>query len=121
MKESLDQFQESNKRSIRGTQKNRIRGFKRPEEIHRDPRRPKDPKETHRDQKRPLSQETRSPKEYHRDPRRPKETQGDPKRPKETQGDPNIFMDGHTHLISTSYLFSQTFSSFFCSAPILLV
>ena len=58
MKESLDQFQESNKRSIsiRGTQKNRIRGFK---GIERDPRRSKEtqgdpkiqkrPKETQRD------------------------------------------------------------------------
>ena len=65
MKESLNQFQESNKRSIRGTQKNRIRGFK-------------ESKETKRDPKRLLSQETRSPKEYQRDPRRHKETQGDP-------------------------------------------
>ena len=36
--------------------------------------------------------------------RRLRETQGDPKRPKETKRDPNIFMDGHTHLISTLYL-----------------
>ena len=100
MKESLNQFQESNKRSIRGTQKNIIRGFKR---IQRNQRRSKENK---RDPKRLLSQETRSPKETQRDSRRPKETQGDQKRPKETQGDPNIFMDGHTHLISTSYLFS---------------
>ena len=57
MKESLNQFQESNKRSIRGTQKNRIRGFK---GIQRDPRRSK---ETQGDPKRLLSQETRSPKE----------------------------------------------------------
>ena len=57
------------------------------------------------DQKRLLSQETRSPKENHRDPRRPKENQRDSRRSKETQRDPNIFMNGHTHLISTSYLF----------------
>ena len=56
MKESLNQFQESNKRSIRGTQKNRIRGFKgiqrdprRSKETQGDPKIPKRPKETQRD------------------------------------------------------------------------
>ena len=47
MKESLDQFQESNKRSIRGTQKNRIRG------IQRDPRRSKETQGDPKIQKRP--------------------------------------------------------------------
>ena len=47
----------------------------------------------------------KSPKETHRDLRRPKEAQREPKTPKETQIDPNILMDGHMHLISTSYLF----------------
>ena len=53
------------------------------------------------------------PKETQRDscvrrlgvPRRSTGTQEDPKRLKETQRYPDIFMDGHTHLISTSYLF----------------
>ena len=56
MKESLYQFQESNKRSIRGTQKNRIRGFKgiqgdprRSKETQGDPKIKKRPKETQRD------------------------------------------------------------------------
>ena len=50
MKESLNQFQESNKRSIRGTQKNRIRGFK---GIQRDPRRSKETQGDPKIQKRP--------------------------------------------------------------------
>ena len=49
MKESLNQFQESNKRSIRGTLKNRIRGFK---GIQRDPRRSKETQRSQRDKKR---------------------------------------------------------------------
>ena len=53
MKESLNQFQESNKRSIRGTQKNRIRGFKESKETQGDPKKLKETQKSQRDQKRP--------------------------------------------------------------------